>query len=66
MTNQNGVSLAQAVSSRSRLTETAPACGKTLHIGFFFDGFSRHPEIFTDSAWMSLKKRGGGTPTGEH
>tara|TARA_R110002020_G_scaffold117466_4_gene268526 strand:- start:469 stop:1923 length:1455 start_codon:yes stop_codon:yes gene_type:complete len=38
---------AQASSARSRTpdnTLSPPACGKTLHIGFFFDGFARHLE----------------------
>ena len=42
MTNQNFRELGQAISSRSRVPNLPLACGKTLHYGFFFDGFSRH------------------------
>lgn len=36
---------AQTISSRSRLSSIQPSvCGKTLHIGFFFDGFKRNRE----------------------
>ncbi|WP_022964825.1 phospholipase effector Tle1 domain-containing protein [Halopseudomonas pelagia] len=34
---------AQAISSRSRFPgNVTPICGRTLHIGFFFDGFAKH------------------------
>lgn len=37
--------LAQAISSRSRVADSLyPSCGRTLHIGFFFDGFARNLE----------------------
>lgn len=42
MTNQDSLELGQAVSGRSRVTDVLSACGRTLHFGFFFDGFSRH------------------------
>ncbi|TVP82212.1 MAG: hypothetical protein EA353_00715 [Puniceicoccaceae bacterium] len=39
------LSQAQAVCARSRLPEgVSPLCGKTLHLGVFFDGFSRNLE----------------------
>jgi len=45
MTSCDNLLLAQAISSRSRVPDSLyPSCGKTLHIGFFFDGFARHRE----------------------
>jgi hypothetical protein len=36
---------ARAIASSSRLSDVQnSACGKTLNIGFFFDGFTRHRE----------------------
>lgn len=42
MTNQDSLQLGQAISSRGSAPDLPMACGKTLHFGFFFDGFSRH------------------------
>jgi hypothetical protein len=47
MTTCDSLQLARAISARSRLPDSAgrqPRCGRTLHIGFFFDGFARHLE----------------------
>jgi len=45
MTTRDGLAQAQAASARCRMPATAmPICGRTLHIGFFFDGFARNLE----------------------
>ena len=45
MTTRDVLTQAQAVSARCRVpTTVTPICGRTLHIGFFFDGFARNLE----------------------
>lgn len=46
MTNSESLLRARAISSRSRLPSCgiSNTCGRTLNIGFFFDGFSRNME----------------------
>lgn len=44
MTNQNALEVGQAVSARSHTPAPPLACGRTLHFGFFFDGFGRNLE----------------------
>lgn len=45
MTNRDALLQAEAISARCRETSgVVPSCGKTLHVGFFFDGFARHLE----------------------
>lgn len=45
MTIRDTLAHAQAISSRCRVSSAvSPVCGKTLHIGFFFDGFARNLE----------------------
>tara|TARA_R110002020_G_scaffold168713_1_gene357627 strand:- start:3907 stop:5670 length:1764 start_codon:yes stop_codon:yes gene_type:complete len=45
---------AQAITSNSRLSDVHGAvCGKTIHIGFFFDGFARHRENDLDDNKVS-------------
>ena len=44
MTHQNTLEASQSVSARSHIPESPLACGRTLHFGFFFDGFGRNLE----------------------
>lgn len=44
MTSRDALLQAQAISARCRTSDSAPTCGRTLHIGFFFDGFARNLE----------------------
>src|SRR5690606_37400773 len=47
MTTCDSLQQAQAIGARSRLPDSISlqlACGRTLHMGFFFDGFARNLE----------------------
>lgn len=44
MSSQNIVELAACISTRCYTPDTLLACGRTLHFGFFFDGFGRNLE----------------------
>ncbi len=44
MSSQNIIELAEAVSTLSYTPDTPLACGRSLHFGFFFDGFGRNLE----------------------
>jgi hypothetical protein len=45
MTSADRLAQAQAISARCRVSRSVfPGCGRTLHIGFFFDGFARNLE----------------------
>lgn len=51
------LTLARAITARCQTNATRPECGKTLHMGMFFDGFARNLETdLTDNRASNIGK----------